>query len=229
MQFQENFKRDEKILILPHNTLRYVDAMCVLDIYKEYKIPYPSFEENLYKTVIRSQKDLSKIYNVNDKLKKQFKENWAFYYDIAPRTNMYEYINILYHQKFVKDAVILFSDKNAKDAIYDNEYYDGTIDSLEKFISNNGFTSIFLDDVMLIDTMMKRKKIDLSNKSFFISKVGYNYEFNKKLEILMPKEEFYNIQQELENSEIGIVNLFDFSDEVINKIANQKGRIKNDK
>ena len=225
--YQDNFKRDEKILILPHNTLRYVDAMMILDIYKDLNIPYPNFEENLYKSVIRNVKDLSKIYNISDELKKRFKENWAFYYDIAPRTNVYEYISILSKQKFVKNTIILFDDRNASDSAFDNDYYDGSIESLEKYITNNNITTIVADDIELIKTLQERNKVDMNDKSIFISKTGYNYEYNKTINKIMAKEIFYTLQQKLVNTEIGILSLFDFSDDVIKnfreKIKKQKG------
>jgi len=221
MDYQPNFSRKERILILPNNTLRVPEAMFLLELYAYNKIKLPSFEENLYKCITRKNKDLSKIFNIPQKLNDKYNNNWASYYDIAPRTKMYEYIDILSSQKFIEDTVILFSDKNAKDDAFKNDYYDGTIDKLEEYIKTNQITAIVLDDIDLIQLILDRKKIDINNLTFIISKVGYNYQYNKSLDILMPKKELYDAEKSA-YIEVAIISLFDFSNELFDKLCGGK-------
>ena len=218
MEYQDNYKRNEKILILPHNTLRVVDAMYQLEIIARNTKKIIDFEENLYMCVTRKEKDLSKIFNIPKDIEENFKNNWAYYWDIAPRTNLYDYIKIVSAQKFTDDVIVLFSDKNAKDDVFTSDYYDGTIESLEKYIIENKITAIFMDDVDLLEELVNRKNTDLNNLSFFISRVGYNYEWNDLVKIPMIKESIYKIEKEY-YLEIAIISLFDFSKSLIEKMS----------
>lgn len=221
MEYQENYKRNERILILPHNTLRVVDAMKILEIYAYHKKPLPDFEVNLFKTITRKEKDLSKIFNIPSKLKDKFENNWSKYWDIAPKTNMYEYIKITSTQKFTESTVVLFSDRNAKDDVFEYDYYDGSIESLEKYIIDNRITAIVMDDVELLMELTNRKNIDLNNLSFIISRMGYNFEWNEKAQIPMPKKVFYDAEKE-NFIEVAMIALFDFSNEVFEKVGGSK-------
>lgn len=222
MRYQPNFSRKEKILILPDNTLRVPDAMFQLELYAYNKIALPPFDENLYKCISRKYKDLSKIFNIPQHLKDNYKKLWAEYYDIAPRTKMYEYIDILSSQKFVKSTTILFSDKNAKDEEFENEYYDGSIEQLEKLIISKQITAMVIDDISLLQTIIDRKEINIDNLTFIISKMGYNYQYNKDLDILMPKKELYDAEKNA-YIEVAIISLFDFDKELIDRLCGGKG------
>jgi hypothetical protein len=223
MEYQENYKRNEKILILPHNTLRVVDAMYQLEIIARNTKQIPDFEENLYKCVNRKEKDLSKIFNIPKDIQDKFNNNWAYYWDIAPRTNLYEYIKIVSEQKFTDDVTVLFSDKNAKDDVFKSDYYDGTIDSLEKYIEVNRITAIVMDDIDLLVEITNRKKVNLNNLSFIISRIGYNYELNEMVQIPMPKQVLYDVEKQY-YLEVAMIALFDFPKSLIEKMS---GGIKN--
>ena len=223
MEYQENYKRNEKILILPHNTLRVVDAMYQLEIIVRTTKKIPDFEENLYKCVNRKEKDLSKIFNIPKDIQDKFNNNWAYYWDIAPRTNLYEYIKIVSEQKFTDDVTVLFSDKNAKDDVFKSDYYDGTIDSLEKYIEGNRITAVVLDDIDLLVKLTNRKKVNLNNLSFIISRIGYNYELNELVQIPMPKQVLYDVEKQY-YLEVAMIALFDFPKSLIDKMS---GGIKN--
>ena len=217
MEYQDNYKRNEKILILPHNTLRVVDAMYQLEIIAQKYKKVPDFEENLYRCVTRKEKDLSKIFDIPDNIKYKFKNNWAYYWDISPRTNLYEYIKIVSAQKFTDNVTVLFSDKKAKDDVFESDYYDGSLEGLEKYIIENRITAIVIDDIDLLVNLVNRKNINLDNLSFIISRMGYNYEWNNEIQILMPKQILYDVEKEY-YLEIAIIALFDFPDSLIQKM-----------
>lgn len=217
MEYQDNYKRNEKILILPHNTLRIVDAMYTMEIIAYHTKKIPDFEENLFKCVTRKEKDLSKIFNIPDHLKTKFSSNWAKYWDISPKTNLYEYINIVAKQKFTDNVIVLFSDKNAKDDVFESDYYDGTMEGLEKYITENRITAVVIDDIDILVELVERKNINLDNLSFIISRIGYNYEWNDFVQILMPKQKLYDIEKEY-YLEVAMIALFDFPKSLIQKM-----------
>ena len=218
MEFQENYKRNEKILILPHNTLRVVDAMYQLEIIAHNTNKIPDFEENLYRCVCRKEKDLSKILNIPEHIKHKFENNWAYYWDISPKTNLYEHIKIVSEQNFTDNVIVLFSDKNAKDDVFESDYYDGTIESLENYIIENRITAVVMDDIDLLAELVYRKNINLDNLSFILSRIGYNYEWNDKVQILIPKQKLYDIEKKY-YLEIATIALFDFSESLIEKMT----------
>ena len=218
MEYQDNYKRNEKILILPHNTLRVVDAMYTTEIIAYNTKKIPDFEENLFKTITRKEKDLTKIFNVPDHLKIKFTNNWAQYWDIAPRTDLYEHIKIVAEQKFTDDVIVLFSDKNAKDNVFESDYYDGTMEGLEKYIIENRITAIVMDDIDILIDLVNRKNIDLDHLSFIISRVGYNYEWNNIVNMPVVKQKLYDIEKEY-FLEIAMIALFDFPDYLIQKMS----------
>ena len=152
------------------------------------------------------------------RLKDKFKNNWAYYWDISPRTNLYEYIKIVSEQKFTDDVTVLFSDRNAKDDVFKSDYYDGSIESLEKYIVENRVTAIVMDDIDLLAELVDRKNINLDNLSFIISRMGYNYEWNDLVKIPMIKQKIYDIEKKY-YLEIAIIALFDFSQSVIDKLT----------
>ena len=217
MEYQDNYKRNEKILVLPHNTLRMVDAMYQLEIISRNTKKIPDFEENLYMCVNRTEKDLSKFFNIPKDIENNFKTNWAYYWDIAPRTNLYEYIKIVSSQKFTDDTIVLFTDHDAKDDVFKSDYYDGSIESLEKYIIENRITAIVLDEIDLLVRLVRRKKINLDNLSFIISRVGYNYEWDDRIGMLLPKQALYDIEKEY-YMEVATVALFDFPKSLIDKM-----------
>lgn len=220
MDYKPNISRKERILILPNNTLRVPEAMFMLEIYASKHIKLPNFDENLYKCICRKTKDLTKIFNISKELLDKWNTNWAEYYDIAPRTKMYEYIDILSSQKFVENTVVLFSDYNAHDSAFTNDYYDGTFEELERYIINNGITAIVLDDVDLMEKLTESRKIG-DNLSFFVSKMGYNYQYNTNLNVLMPKKALFDAEKNA-YIEVAIISLFEFEDTMIKNIVGGK-------
>ena len=217
MEYQDNYKRNEKILILPHNTLRIVDAMYQLEAIAYNTKKVPDFEENLYRCVTRKEKDISKNIDIPDRIKSKFNNNWGLYWDISPRTNLYEYIKIVAEQKFTDDVIVLFSDHSAKDDVFSSDYYDGTIEGLEKYILENKITAVVIDDIDLLEELVNRQNVNLDNLSFIISKIGYNYEFDSSIGLLMPKKSLYEIEKKY-FLEIAMIALFDFPESLIQKM-----------
>lgn len=209
MNYQQNIYRDERVLILPHNTLRAVDAM--LD-YKyrslEEGATIESFEAILKKNLLRKKRDLSKIIKIPDYIMDHYKENWNVYWDIAPRTKMYEYLDVVKNQKFLNTIKVLFEDKRASEPAYENLYYDGSIDALEEIIVKENITCLILDDCQLLKEISERGKINLNQKSFILPKIGYNYEYNAEYNALMPKYILYQIQKDW-YCEVAMISLFD--------------------
>ena len=210
-----NIERNEKILILPHNTLRIVDTFVQVELEK-MKDPNwcESVEEVIYRVVTRSIKDLGKMNNMDSELVKELIDmDWARYYEIAPRTYIYELIDLLHQQSFVTDIVALFHKKEAWDNAVKCDYYDGTIEGLENYIENNGITAIFMDDISLLKSLIDRKNINMDWKTIFISKMGYNYYIDKKTGALLMKD----IMTICESAavEVGAINLVNFRKEFL--------------
>lgn len=216
---QDNMMRKESILILPHNTLRLTDLMLQFEIFNAKGTALKeSFNDILWRLVNRKYKDLS-LYNKGvdkDILDELYKVNFAKYYELAPRTLMNEIINITINQKFIKKAIILFSDKNAKDESFDYDYYDGTLESLEKYIIDNEITSLVFDDIELLKKLDDRKNISLKRMTFFISRLGYNFYRDDKTGNLKLKyfDEIYKNNPSIELTDI---ELFNFPKNTINK------------
>ena len=78
-----------------------------------------------------------------------------------------------------------------------------------------------MDDVELLMELTNRKNIDLNNLSFIISRMGYNFEWNEKAQIPMPKKVFYDAEKE-NFIEVAMIALFDFSNEVFEKVGGSK-------
>lgn len=218
---EPNFNREERILILPHNTLRWVDVLYECKLKHVNGIKLPDFDTLLFKSVSRKEKDLHKIYNYfPSSLEKEFKDKWAYYYDIAPRSKFYEYLDILNHQKFISQTYVLFDDENAKDPAFENLYYDGSISELEEVIQKYKITCLVFDDIDLIKTLIDRGNINLDNMTLFVSKAGYNYKFDSDINELVPKHTFYEIELKAV-LEMGIITLFEFKESTINKIKSR--------
>lgn len=214
--FDLNYKRDESILILPHNTLRFPDVMVVIESIIQKTKKYPDFAVTLYKVLNRKEKDLTKC-GISEELINKFNNEWATYWEIAPRSNLYNYIDIVSRQKFTNKVKVLFHDKNAIDDVFEYDYYDGSIEALEDYIKNEQITTLVLDDIELLKELSDRQRISLQNMSFIISRVGYNYEMDSQLKTLMPKKILYDAQFK-SFIEVGMIALFDFSQETIDKI-----------
>lgn len=172
-----NMMRNEKILILPYNTLRVFDLFVQADLYKAKDPNWKGdFMKTLKEVLTRSEKDLGKVNDIDSELvKKLMNDSWMHYYDLAPRTNAYSMLETLGEQKFISDMIVLFHKKNCHDEEFTNAYYDGSIEELEKFISENDITAVMMDDVELLMTLINRGNLDLNWMTFFISKMGYNY------------------------------------------------------
>lgn len=224
---EDNMMRKEYILILPKNTLRLTDAMMQMEINNANGNILPeTFDEMLWKLVTRSNKDLS-IYNkgVDKKLIDElYEKNFSIYYELSPRTIMYEIIDILTHQKFIEKTVVLFSNKSIKkpeDDMFEYDYYDGTIESLETYMNNMGTTCLFFDDIELLKKLNERKNFSLKRKTFFVSKMGYNFYREEKTKKL--KLKYYDeIYKENPTIELSTINLFNFPKTIIDKF-NKKG------
>ena len=217
--------RNENILVLPHNTIRIVDApiQAMIEKYKDPNWDEP-IEHTIYKVLTRSCVNLSKYNKLNEEESKIVKESiitdWASYYEIAPKSRIiYDLLDILCNQKFVKNVTILFSDKRAWDPSHKNDYYDGTIDSLEKYLNENNITTIFMDNIELLYLLYKRGNYDINNKTIFLSKLGYNYERNPVLSKLMIKHLFeLNVNTDVEIGELALTN---FEQETIDFFNNK--------
>lgn len=207
-----NIKRKEKILVLPHNTLRIVDVIAQMEI-ERIKNPNwnESFQDLLFKMLTRAEKDLGKYNNVDsDVVNKIIDKKWSEYYEIAPRTILYGLIEMLYNQSFVTDIIALFHKKDAWDDALTCDYYDGSIEELERYINDKGITCIFMDDVELLMKLINRKNVDLNWKTIFISKLGYNYMHSVYGDLIMKHSlEFCNEYC----LEVGSLTLIEFDNE----------------
>ena len=206
---ENNIMRKEKMLILPYNTLRVFDTCVQADI-ERAKNPnwHGDFEKVLKQVLTRSIKDLGIVNNIDSEIiKKLMNDSWCHYYEIAPRTNLYALIETLSEQSFMTDIIVLFPKHGVKEDDLTNAYYDGSIEELEKFINENGITSIFMDDVELLMTLIKRKNVDLNWKTIFISKLGYNYERTEDGLLVMKHSLEWNNEYTLE---VGCLSLIDF-------------------
>lgn len=186
---QDNIMRQEKMLILPYNTLRVFDFMVQADL---EKIINPDVEldfmRTLRKVLTRSIKDLGKMNGIDsDMVKKLMEDSWMHYYELAPKTNLYGMIETLEQQSFMSDIIVLFHKKHCKDEDFTNAYYDGSIEQLEKFIIENSITALVIDDVELLMTLINRGNVPLDWKTVFISKLGYNYYRDKEHDALLMK------------------------------------------
>lgn len=221
--YEVNYKRNEKILVLPHNTLRVVDAMFQLELETKLYKKIPEFEENLYRCICRKYKDFNECYDedIPQDLLNKYKNNWAYYWDIAPRTDMYQYVKILANQKFTDRVYVLFADKNASEPEFISDYYDGSIEQLEKYIIDKHITAIILDDIDILKQLHSRKNVNLHNMSFIFSRMGYNYYFDSRLGIPIFSDDAYQINKDVA-IEIATVALYDFSDDVIARANRRK-------
>ena len=214
-----NMKRQEKILVLPYNTLRLVDTFVQVEIEKS-KNPkwFMNLEDVIYMLITRKEKDLGKFNKVDSNVVKAcLEEDWARYYEIAPRTLIYGLLEFLEKQSFVSDIIALFHKKDCYDEALKCDYYDGTIEGLDKYIEENEITAIIMDDIELLKTLIERKKIDLSWKTFFISRLGYNFFRSPNGTLLM--KYVINLTNEVP-IEIGCLALMNFDREfLINKFG----------
>lgn len=219
----DNMMRGESILILPKNTLRLTDAMVQLEINKaQNNLFKDKFDEMIWKLVSRTQKDLS-LYNKDvdkDLIDELYKVNFHTYYDLSPRTLMYEIIDIMINQKFVTKSVILFDNANATDETYRYEYYDGSIKSLENYINDNGVTCMVFDDMELLKTLYDRGNVSFKRKTFIVSKMGYNYYKDEHNRLRL---KYYDeIHKNNPTIELTSIDLYNFSKDVIDKFSDGK-------
>lgn len=221
---EDNMMREESILILPYNTLRVMDVPLQMEIDKAAgRLFHEPFDDIVFKMVTRSVKDLS-LYNrgVNKEILDELvKINYPTYYELAPRTMMYEIVTIMTNQKFIKKTTVLFPDKDTKDDVFEYDYYDGTIESLEDYINYNEITCIIFDDMELLKTLNDRKNISLNEKSFIVSRVGYNFYRDKIGELRL--KYYADLLKENRNMELTIMDLYNFPESVIRKF-NKKGK-----
>lgn len=217
-----NMKRNEKILVLPYNTLRIFDTMVQIEIEKS-KNPewFQTIQEVTFRMVTRTIKDLGKFNNVDSNIVKEEMENdWARYYELAPRTQLYSLLNFLRCQSFTTDIVVLFHKKDAIDPDMKCDYYDGTIEGLESYITDNGITCIIMDDIELLKTLIDRGNVDMNWKTIIISKLGYNYYKDKTSGLLLMKH-----IDELSSKacmEIGSYTLMGFNEDFLKRINVRK-------
>lgn len=218
---EDNMMRKESILILPQNTLRLTDVMMQMEIDKaDGKLFNEKLDDTIWKLVNRIHKDLSK-YNKNiDKslIDELYEKNFSIYYELSPRTLLYEILDILSHQKFIDKTTVLFSNKSikkAEDDIFSCDYYDGTIESLENYMNDKNITCLVFDDMELLKTINDRKNVSLTRKTFFVSKMGYNF-YRDSIGKLRLK--YYNdIFKENPTMELCTIDLFNFPRSVIDK------------
>ena len=218
-----NMRRHDNVLILPHNTLRIVDAMVQLEIElaKDKNKVHP-LEEIVYISIMRKEKDLGKFNHIDSDLVNDIiKYKWAKYYDIAPRSYFYPFLDMITHQKFIDKVYILFDTKNASDSAYENIYYDGSIEELINIINSKNITCLIIDDVDKLYNIMKTNKINFDGKTVLISNLGYNYEYNKEYNKTLLKN--YADMKKMYEVDIGCINLVtSFSKFIKDKYSERK-------
>ena len=223
---ESNIMRKESTLILPYNTLRIVDVLLQFEIYNSVGLLYKEpFERTVFKMVSRKEKELSKLNKGVDQslLDQLLKVNFAEYYDMSPRTSLYEILQITKHQKFMTKMIVLFDDKKAKDDVFDNVYYDGTIEGLEKNIIDNEITCIVLDDIKLLKKISDRGNIDLNYKTIMLSRMGYNYYRDDTGRLLL---KYYDkIIEKYPHMELTVVSLTTFKDMPLSNKNNRRREI----
>lgn len=229
---EDNMMRKEFVLILPKNTLRLTDAMMQMEINNANGKPLTEgFNDMLWKLVTRTNKDLSKYNKGVDKslIDELYEKNFATYYDLSPRTIMYQILDIMAHQRFIGGTTVLFSDKSInkpKDDAFNSDYYDGSIESLENYLNNNGITCLILDDIELLKELNDRKNFSLESKTILLSKIGYNYYKDDKTKKLKLKH-YDELHKENPSMELCTLNLFNFPKDTMNKFNkknnNKKG------
>lgn len=181
-------KRDESVIILPHNTLRFVDAAVQAFINSTMEEPpkFESIEDYLIPLLTRKNKDLAEI----NRLEKDFYESlvndhYLEFYEAAPRTDLYNILMILKKQSFISSIKIatMYKDLEEDASIFDKiDVYGETYEDLVKYLSSNEWTMIVLDDIELFHKLSKEESIDWLGKSVLVSKLGYNYEYNEFME-----------------------------------------------
>lgn len=209
-----NANRKEKILILPYNTLRLMDIIPQIEIEK-FKNPEwnEPFQKVVLKTISRKVKDLGEYNKLDSKtINDTIEEKWTEYYETAPRTNLYDLCDFLLKQKFITDIIVLFHKNDCHDIAFTNAYYDGSIEELEKFVSENGITCIVMDDIEFLKTLVERGNIDFSYKTIIISRLGYNYYKDESTGVLLMKHMF-QLSTKVETMEIGALALTNFDEE----------------
>lgn len=232
--YSNNMMRKERILILPYNTLRLVDFPLYYELSilsKEKNKPLESPELVMYKLLTRKNKDFSSWFKADKELvDKLLVNNFYNYYKMSPRTYIYDYINILIRQNFVNFCKVLFAydskGEKPEDDIYESDYYDGTLNGLEEYISKNGITAIVIDNIYTIYNIVKRGNISLNNFSIFISKIGYNVE---KFVTNYPIMKYYEEITNSINVEICDLKLMDFSKEFLTKLNSNRRNTNNEK
>lgn len=214
-EIKSNMSRSESILILPYNTLRFMDASIQAEINSLAEVPNKAieFDTFLYKLLCRKEKSLGKINNVDEHIIDELiKENYKIYYQYAPRTELYGMLSLMSHQSFVKSITALFPSKEISDdeTFLTNEYYDGTYEGLISYLLKSSWTCLIIDDIDLLDKLTLDKRLNFHNKSIVISKIGYNYYEDNNGCMVLKKFDDINSRYFME---ISTINLFVFTNE----------------
>ena len=200
--------KSDNILFVANNTLRFIDYSL-----KEQIDGLVEIEEDkdirLYKLLTRSQKDLLYGLKVNREIYNQYKAKMykELYYN-APKTLVFETLNILRNQKFVKNIYILHDNKSVSEDGLTNIYYNGSIEELEDIINQNNITSTFIDDIEVMYLLINRGNIQINGFTFMISKLGYNYEMLDAILHEKHYSDFIEFSKKL-NFEYAFVALFE--------------------
>ena len=203
----DNMMRDERILILPYNTIRFMDVPLQMDLNKALYGKPLTFPMNtlMSKLLARKTKDL---HDYNPKIKQSIidqlkKVNFKTYYELAPRTELQDILYITQNQIFTSSITVLFDIPDMKDKIFDSAY--GSIEELEKYINDNGITTLVLDDIELLYKLVQRGNVDFDYKTILLSKLGYNLE---KLEFGLSMKHYGEIKKKYTHAEIALIDLF---------------------
>lgn len=221
---ENNMLRKENILILPYNTMKIVDVIVQLELFKLAGNKMPPLEEVIFRVVTRTHKDLSVYNDCNQELIDQMvKLDYKRLYELSPGTEIVDIIHILSLQKFVNNIYVLFDDDRLVDNTnkYTNIYYDGTLDELINVINKYEITAIVMDDVEILKDIYDKDKLLLENKTIMIPKYGYNYYRNKNGDLRL---KYYNDYfSKVTHLEIGTPDIIKFSKDILNKYI-KKGK-----
>jgi len=214
-------KRPETILVLPYNTLRIVDLCVQMEIYAASDEEI-SIEETIHKLLCRKDKDLGKLNKINSEIVNNLMDKYyPSYYKVAPMTIVYDLLAKLKCQKFVNKIIALHKYQGTEEPLFDNAYYDGSIEELEKFIKNNSITAIIMDDIHILYELVSRENVDVRGMTFFISKMGYNLEIvNDKFQMLY--NEYLTDKMDELNFQFCLIGIYQFKQETIDSIKNKK-------
>ena len=219
---ESTIMRNERVVVLPHNTLKFVDMPLEADILAsiEHFDGEITFHELLYALSVREEKSLAALHEISENtVDDMLRENYPMYYDVAPETEVYTILDVLHKQSFGQNITILYPFDYTKlqypdPAQYNKDWYDGSYEELVKKLIASKFTCLVIGDIDLLDKLTKDGRINFENTTVFVSVLGYNYKYDEELNIHVMRK-YRNITGRT-MIDIGAVKLFNFqSDDFI--------------